>query len=106
MTSLDELRCERFRLIALPRGVARLELNVPAFLPAQIAQTLADGGNAIAAKFWREETEQSEPGELPRRLGLGGEGRSEEDEGGEKESKLYYTSAAFGLGKHSSTFPS
>ncbi len=80
-----------------------LELNVLAFLPAQIAQPLADGGYATAAKFWREETEQPEPGELPRRLGLADEGRSEEDEGKEKDTKLHSTPPAFGLCEHSST---
>jgi hypothetical protein len=62
-------------LIALPRRVAKLEVYVLAFVPAQIAQPLAYGGNAAAAEFWREETEQPKPGDLPRLLGLGSERR-------------------------------
>jgi len=71
-------------------------------VPAQIVQPLADG-NAAAAEFWREETEQPEPGDLPRLLGLTGERRSEEDEGKEKDTELHYAPPAFGLAEHSST---
>ena len=45
-----------------------------------IAQPVADGSYAAAAEFWREETEQPKPGDLPRLLALGDERRGEEGE--------------------------
>jgi hypothetical protein len=58
-----------------------LELDVLALAPAQLVQTLADGGDAAGAKFWREETENPDSCDLPCRLGLSGERREEKDEG-------------------------
>src|SRR5262245_5491936 len=54
---LDELCCERSELVAPPGRVARLETNVLALVPAHFAKPLADGGNAVEAKLWCEETE-------------------------------------------------
>jgi hypothetical protein len=60
-----EFRRERRELIALPRRVAVREMYVLAFAPTQLAQPFADSGNAARAEFWREETEQPKPGDLP-----------------------------------------
>jgi hypothetical protein len=55
-------------------------MYVLAFVPTQLAQPFADSGNAARAEFWREETEQPKPGDLPRLLALGDERRGEEGE--------------------------
>src|SRR5206468_3809562 len=79
--SMDELRGERSELIALPRCIAMLQVHVLAFVPAQLAQALTDGGHAAAAELRREETEQAKPGDFSWRLSLGGERRKNKTDG-------------------------
>ena len=55
-----------------------LQVHVLAFVPAQLAQPLTDGGNAAAAELRREETEQAKPGDFSWLLSLGGERRKKD----------------------------
>jgi hypothetical protein len=54
-----------------------LQVHVLAFVPAQLAQPLTEGGNAAAAELRREETEQAKPGDFSCLLRLGDGDRRE-----------------------------
>ena len=75
---MDKLRGERCELIAPPRGVASREVYVLALMPTQLTQPFPDCGHAAGAEFWREETQQPKPGNLPRLLRLGDERRGDD----------------------------